>query len=66
MATEQLREATCPGGATRAGKGAEGNVLLVGRPPRRALQLLAGQPDQAAAVALPQVPGRVRVAGTSG
>src|SRR5262249_14903709 len=57
------RELPLLGAAAEAGEGAEGDVLLVGGPPRRVEQPLAGQADQATEVALPEPRDGGRVAG---
>src|SRR5262249_10026039 len=52
-----------PGAAAEAVEGAQRYVLLVGRPPRGAVEPGAGQRDQLPEVALPQRLGRAGVAG---
>src|SRR5206468_8828108 len=63
QAVVQLGEAVPLGPPAEAVEGAEGDVFLVGGAAGRGAELLAGQTDQAAEVALPQLLGRVRVAG---
>ena len=63
QAVVQLGEAVLLGPTAEAVEGAQGDVFLVGGAAGRGAELLAGQTDQAAEVALPQLLGRVRVAG---
>ena len=58
----QEGEAALLGAAAEAVESTEGDVLLVGRPPRGGAELLAGQAGQAAAVGFPQRLGRGVVA----
>jgi hypothetical protein len=62
VAVLQLREAAALRPAAEAVEGAESGVLLVGGAAGPALELLAGQRDQSAEVALPQLLGNGLVA----
>src|SRR5262249_31120582 len=63
LAVVQPREAATFGATAEAIEGAEGYVFLVGDPPRRSLELFAGQPDQPLKVAFPEGLGGGVVAG---
>jgi hypothetical protein len=63
VAVGQAGEAARPGAPAEGVGGAQGHVLLVGRPARGASEALAGQPDQAAEGALPDPLQGLPVAG---
>jgi hypothetical protein len=63
VAVGQAREAVLVHAAAKAVEGAEGHVLLVGGGPGPAQQFLAGQSDEPAEVAFPEVLRGVGLAG---